>query len=239
MLFTLRFRTDHLTLPLGYHAKVQGLIYHLLGSCPDYSAFLHDAGYGTRAKQFKLFCFSDLTGAHQVRQGKICFPQHVSFQLRTADPTMGALLEEVLLPEQPYQLGQQVIWLEEVETAQLHLDAHTVRLRMASPITVYSSLPDGKTRYYTPLDPEFSAGINANYHHKWRSATGTNAPGDVELTAEAVGQRDKCVTQFKGTWITAWYGRYQLKGDPQALQFLYHTGLGAKNSMGFGLFDLM
>ena len=61
----------------------------------------------------------------------------------------------------------------------MQLDAQQVKLRMASPITVYASLPDGKTHYYNPLDPEFSHGVNDNYHAKWRSATGTEAPGST------------------------------------------------------------
>ena len=61
----------------------------------------------------------------------------------------------------------------------------------------------------------------------------------LTLITLSVGQRDKCVTQIKGTWVNAWYGTYLLKGSPQAIQFLYHTGLGAKNSMGFGLFDIV
>mgnify|MGYP002530358534 CR=1 FL=1 len=95
MLFTLHFRTNQLTLPLGYHVKIQGLIYNLTRSLPDYGTFLHDAGYGETSRRFKLFCFSDLTGPHQLRGRQIIFPHHVSLQLRTADPQMGALLEQV------------------------------------------------------------------------------------------------------------------------------------------------
>lgn len=239
MLFILHFRTNQLTLPLNYHGKVQGLLYKLIQGFPDYSDFLHDTGYSDGGKQFKLFCFSDLTGPHHLRGKTIIFPQRFSFQLRTADPILGDLLYQALMQEQSYQLGNQQIWLERVETTRLQLEAQQVKLRMASPITVYASLPDGKTRYYNPLDPEFSRGVNDNYRAKWRSATGTEAPGDVSLITLSVGQRDKCVTQIKGTWVNAWYGTYLLKGSPQAIQFLYHTGLGAKNSMGFGLFDIV
>lgn len=81
--------TNQLTLPLNYHAKVQGLLYKLIQGFPDYSDFLHDTGYSDGGKQFKLFCFSDLTGPHHLRGKTIIFPQRFSFQLRTADPTWG------------------------------------------------------------------------------------------------------------------------------------------------------
>ena len=75
MLFILHFRTNQLTLPLNYHAKVQGLLYKLIQGFPDYSDFLHDTGYSDGGKQFKLFCFSDLTGPHHLRGKTIIFPQ--------------------------------------------------------------------------------------------------------------------------------------------------------------------
>lgn len=118
MLFILHFRTNQLTLPLNYHAKVQGLLYKLIQGFPDYSDFLHDTGYSDGRKQFKLFCFSDLTGPHHLRSKTIIFPQRFSFQLRTADPILGELLYQALMQEQSYQLGNQQIWLERVETTQ-------------------------------------------------------------------------------------------------------------------------
>lgn len=62
--------------------------------------------------------------------------------------------------------------------------------------------------------------------------------GDVTLITLSVGQRDKCVTQIKGTWVNAWYGTYLLKGSPQAIQFLYHTGLAPKIPWGSGCLTL-
>ena len=51
--------------------------------------------------------------------------------------------------------------------------------------------------------------------------------------------QDKVVTNVKGIWVTAWGGTYRLQGTPQALEYLYHTGLGSRSSMGFCLFDII
>ena len=122
MLFILHFRTNQLTLPLNYHGKVQGLLYKLIQSFPDYSDFLHDTGYSDGGKQFKLFCFSDLTGPHHLRGKTIIFPQRFSFQLRTADPILGDLLYQALMQEQSYQLERPVItihWTRNFPTASM------------------------------------------------------------------------------------------------------------------------
>lgn len=240
MIYTLHFRTNNLTLPMNYHGKVQGLIYHLTRTSPAYGAFLHDAGYEDDAgRKFKLFCFSELTGEHICRNKLLIFPHQVSIELRTADPMMAKTLTEALIPNNTYLLGGQRILLERVETKEIHLEESQYKIRMLSPIAAYQRTEDNKTRYFNPLEREFSQNVNENYRRKWSSATGEDAEGNVKLIALSVGERDKCVTQIKGIWVTAWSGIYLIKGQPEALEFLYCTGLGAKNSMGFGLFEIV
>ena len=51
-------------------------------------------------------------------------------------------------------------------------------------------------------------------------------------------EKDKYLTKYKGFFINGWKGIYQLSGERKYLDFLYQTGLGAKNSQGFGMFDV-
>ena len=53
-----------------------------------------------------------------------------------------------------------------------------------------------------------------------------------------VGRRDKYVTKYKGFYLSAWLGEYQLTGPRKNLDFLYQTGLGCRNSQGFGMFEI-
>ena len=39
--------------------------------------------------------------------------------------------------------------------------------------------------------------------------------------------------------LTAYSGTYELFGERKYLDFLYQTGLGSKNSQGFGMFEIM
>ena len=240
MLYRLRFRTDHLTLPMAYQNKVQGLLYNLMRSVPDYSAFLHDSGYDAgRGAHFKLFCFGRLKGSRQRRGKQICFPNGVELSVRTADPTLGELLDEAFRPGLVYELAGQTIVLEEAEQESLHITGSAINIRMDSPLCVYTALPGGKTRSINPLEEDFSRLVNENYHRKWSVIAGAPPEDDITLTARSVGMQDKCVTNIKGIWATAWGGTYRLSGTPKALEFLYHTGLGRRSSMGFGLFDIV
>lgn len=242
MLYHLTFRTNRLVVPVAYQSCLQGLIYQLLRIQPQYSDFVHDIGYGEpTGKHFKMFCFSRLQGRSIYRNKTLMFLSSVSFFLRTADPTQAAILQQALQLNQTYTLNHQPIILEKLEISELALDSDCTQLKikMLSPITVYTTSPDGHTKYYTPLDDEFAKLVNQNYRNKWRSVFGVFPDGDIILSALSVASRDKIVTDFRKFRINAWNGIYLLKGQPEALKFLYHTGLGAKNSLGFGMFEIV
>lgn len=242
MIFHLTFRTQQLQLPLSYQSCVQGLIYHLLSAVPEYSDFLHNTGYlSDRQQHFKVFCFSRLTGDSSVHGKQIVFRSTVCFSLRTADPICAEILSYVLQPDAVYQLCGQPIILDHIKQSELEIadDVQKVKISMLSPMTVYTTTSDRKTHYFNPLDAEFPLSVNQNYHRKWQSVVGAPASDDIELITLSVGSRDKVVTKIKHIYVTAWGGTYLLKGSADAIRFLYHTGLGSKNSMGFGLFDIV
>lgn len=49
----------------------------------------------------------------------------------------------------------------------------------------------------------------------------------------------KMVTKYQGHYIIAWYGEYILSGKRKYLDFLYQVGIGAKNSQGFGMIEML
>lgn len=109
---------------------------------------------------------------------------------------------------------------------------------MLSSLTVYCT-ENGKSKFYTPLDKEFSEQINQNFQRKYAAFTGNMPTSDIRILPLHVSGSDKYVTNFKGIHITAWRGEYQLFGNLEYLQFLYYCGLGAKNSNGFGMFEVL
>ena len=64
---------------------------------------------------------------------------------------------------------------------------------------------------------------------------------DPSVTLRPMGTRlpRKRVTQFKGIYLTGWEGDFLLDGDPETLCLLYQTGLGDRNSQGFGMFRML
>ena len=97
---------------------------------------------------------------------------------------------------------------------------------------------NGHTVYFSPQDPRFTEAIETNAHRKWASHTGSEAGFALRVIVPEGVCGVKRATRFKSTFITAWHLPLILEGTPQVLDFLYQTGLGSKNSQGFGMFEL-
>ena len=90
---------------------------------------------------------------------------------------------------------------------------------------------------YAPNQKEFYTLIDTNFRHKYQSYFGHDSLTNITLLP--VDHIKKVVTNYKNTWITAYHGIFELHGDIQSLLLLYDTGLGMKNSQGFGMFDII
>lgn len=243
MQFYLHFSVHNLTLPLAYSYPLQSMLYRLMYPDPAYSAEIHNAGHSDGHRAFKLFCFGPLMGPHRIDRDRkeITFFSEVLLEVRTPDPRLAVVWRTALEPGLELELRGQPLVLDGVEADQQAIAASQCQIRAVSPILAYRSYEEAGVRHmkcYTPLDPEFQELVVQNFQGKYRALTGRE-PGALELTALAVGARDKVVTQHKGTRLTGWRGRYLLRGDAEALSFLYDAGLGAKNAAGFGLFHLL
>lgn len=227
-----------LILPLGYHHVAQSAIFKTLQIQPEYSEFLHDKGYMREKRNFKLFTFGLLHGKYEIRGKNIIFSEDVTFEIRSAEPYM---LEVLKVGFERYGIVYQGQHYTDVEAKfeNYTVDTEKLLIQMNSPVCVYSTeIETGKTFFFRPSDAEFSIRINESFQRKYAAYTGKTAETDIFLEQWKVHPKDKYVTQYKGFYITAWKGQYILRGKKEYLDFLYQTGIGSKNSQGFGMFEI-
>ena len=62
---------------------------------------------------------------------------------------------------------------------------------------------------------------------------------DISFDVIDVRTKDKYLTKYKGYIIEGYKGIYRLQGGKEELNFLYNCGIGAKNSQGFGMFEVI
>lgn len=229
-----------LTLPLASSQLIQGLIYHALVADPAYAGFLHEQGNTDGNRKFKLFCFSELmpSGRYAVDTAArtITYFSDVSLEIRSAQPYFIGLLFSHFNSHHAIQLGSCPAVIRAVRLEDDRIFAGQMQVRTLSPVTVYRTEPDGHTTYFSPHEDAFYRAVETGARRKWRSVHGTEDGFSLSVRPVDGARYARRMTRFKSTFITAWHGEFVLEGNPQTLDFLYQTGIGSKNSQGFGLF---
>ena len=227
------------TVPMAYQQLIHGLLYHAMDSAPEYRRFLHEHGYSQDGKHIKGFTFGRLQGRYVRDQETLVFPEGCSLEVRSCDPLMIQCLLAGLPQGSRQRLGECETTLASIRIDDRHVISDAVEIGMLSPITVYQTLPDKKTDYAAPDEERFYELLKKNARSKWELISDQPFPQIFSVTPLSVTQKDKVVTSFKGTRITAWMGTYYLTGPQTLLDLLYQIGLGAKSSQGFGMFQVL
>lgn len=228
-----------LTLPLNYNHILQSIIYKAVGSMPDYGDFLHNEGYSIDKRQYRMFQFSQLSGDYYIQDRTIIFRSYVEFEVRSPEPLLIRLLGEYFW-NHGVRFGETICRDIRMELYDYMVEETKLRIRMKSPMTVYSTdHENGRIYYYNPEEEEFYQRLNENFFRKYQAYYGVEPISMLEIQKKGDKIPKKFVTRYQGSYITAWYGMYELSGERKYLDFLYQTGLGSKNSQGFGMFEIL
>ncbi|MEM3040350.1 MAG: CRISPR-associated endoribonuclease Cas6, partial [Candidatus Methanomethylicaceae archaeon] len=138
-------------------------------------------------------------------------------------------------------LGAQTLKVTELAfPAKPTIKSDKLRIRMLSPLTVYSTLItfDGKkkTYYFSPYEKEFPALVNSNLKKKHYLLTSQDIKSDIGIAPLRVKE---VIVVYKGTIVKGWTGIFILNGPKPLIETAYEAGLGAKNSQGFGMFEVV
>ena len=249
MRITLIFRAQKgLYLPVHYNYLVQSFIYRSIGEA--LARFYHQEGYCFGKRCFKLFTFSRLLGGRRKffrDRGEICFEGRVRLKIGAVDNRLFEDLATYLVKTRYFRLGRNYCELEAVEVEMPVFPEGPVTIRALSPITVYvTEIENGrrKMHFYTPHEKGFSEGILENLKRKMGAYLGRKEdlpPLDgAYIHPVCIGPRDLVVAKYKNYfWIKGWLGTYRLYLPRPYFELAYAAGLGAKNSQGFGMIEVV
>lgn len=222
-----------LYVPFNYNYQLQSAIYRKLSEIGA-SDFWHDNGFGNINK-FKAFSFGSLKGKYEVKDNKILFEKSVLFEVRSPIFEFCDDLQRAIEHFPRFRLFDTELKVTNAAIFNKHINKNKVYFSTDTPITVYSSEDNGFTRYHTPDEEEFYIGICNNFENKFEAIY--RKPAE-KIMLRPVGEFRKVVTRYKQTWITAYRGKLEVQASPESLEFLYNTGMGGKNSQGFGFLNL-
>lgn len=237
-------KNRHVILPLHYQYLLQGFLYRSLKD-ENFATFLHEIGFQKGKRSYKLFTFSRLFGRHKIQLNtkSILFDDKITWYISTVLPELTQQLGEYFLLRNEVFLGDQLLEIESIKLEDYEIKRSAVDIEMLSPLTVYSTyqMVDGKqkTQFFHPYDEVFPHLIESNFRNKYEAYYGEPPLERLLIKPLQVTQKHKVVTVFKNYFITAWQGRYRLQSTPKNLTFLLKTGIGGRNSQGFGMFRVV
>lgn len=191
-----------------------------------------------------MFSFSQLQGIFQlnINEKTICFPGEVKLTVTSPLHNFCQSLADGLGNRGVLRIGVGEAKVEKIYTRIPLVGKEEVVVRTLSPVVLYSTFRGPEERKYTvyfqPRDPDYARLLNENLCNKYRAFYGTEPPaGRVE--AQALGQQKKRIIDFNGTIIQGYSGKLVLTGPIPLLQLALDSGLGGKNSQGFGCLEMV
>lgn len=221
-----------IVLPLSYNHILQSYIYNNLE--PQIASFLHEKGFNYNNRVFKLFTFSRILGKYKISKPFISFLPPVHFFFSTP---LNIVLEShffYLLKKGKFNLGNNEVYVENVVFEEIK-PVNYCKVKTLSPITTY--ITQGKfTKFFNPKDDEFYRIIKSNLKKKYELFYQETLEENFELKLLKFNPRKgKILTSFKGTIIEAWDGTFEFLGNERLIALALSTGIGNKNSQGFGM----
>lgn len=231
--------TESIRLPIHYNHLVQSMIYHSMDR--EFAEFLHEQGYEVDKRKFKLFTFSRLLGQYEIMGSEIFFTPPIRLIISSPLKEFCQYLLNGLLSRGSIRLGQNEINVEKISVSSP--EAHSeIKVRLLSPVVAYSTLlkPEGGkyTCYFQPGEQEFNRLAEENLRKKYQAFHNQQPPaGDLEI--KCLKPPRLHLIKYKNFVIKGYSGLLLLQGPQPLLQMALDAGLGSKNSMGFGLLEIV
>lgn len=235
----------HINLPVQYNHILQGFLYGNL-SDKDYREFLHHTGYREGSKVFKLFTYSRLQGKFRLdtSSARIEFQPPVEVVISSALEQFITDLAETLIKSDLNMLGNNQVEVKSINVHRKRTFSDEVKIKMISPAVAYTTIQQEErkyTQYLSPWKPQFSEIAANNLLIKHEIIYGEK-PANRDFKIIPNGNQEKKFEKtlnYKGTIIKGYAGIYWLKGSPDLIKVAYDTGLGSKNSQGFGCWEVV
>lgn len=235
--------SDLTELPCHYNQIIQGFIYRHLDNW--IGERLHNQGMidPETERRFKMFTFSRLIpdGKFTIKEGKIRI--YGSINLTVASP-LSEFIESFamnMICTQGFTLAGQRFILNSIFVEGSPEYRERVLVKTLSPITVYSTLISmdnkKKTYYYSPFEEDFERLVIENLSKKLRALTGEEIK-EGSVKPVRVTSKNQRIVLYKGTVIKGWDGIYELRLPKPLFDLAFDTGLGSKNSQGFGCVEI-
>lgn len=243
-------------LSLNYAYALQAVIYKVLERAdPKFSHWLHEKGYDSTGKNFKLFTFSELRGTRfqtNREQKTICFESNkvewgVSFYVdeQIEKFVMGLFQQQRLEVVTP--TGRVDFDVQNVEIQQVPQFFETMRFRTKMPIFI-SEKQEGREHaaYLSPTDNNYERLFFSNLESKFKVIHGDENQIDFEsfnlkILTEPKSRKFDVIKKnlARPISVIGYQFDFEVTAPIEWLRIGYYAGFGGKNSNGFGYCEIL
>lgn len=233
-------------LPLNYNHAVASLIYNTIGlASTDFAARLHDEGFASDGRRFKLFTFSRLAARRsRVREHQLLLEDPtINVQISSPVTEFVEHLVTGLFQSESFNIAGARFTLQQAETLPAPVFTGQMSFRALSPITESVRDEQGGVRFLS-IDDDWSEVMRRNLLRKYQALYG-RAPSDDTLRwtwdrdylneAARRGRRASALVDIRGIKVRGWRAPFMVEGSLELIKIGYEAGFGARNSMGFGM----
>ncbi len=223
----------------------QAMLYQLLPQA--FSRFLHDEGFISDNRRFKLFAFSWPRGESKPRfvDDKVVFKTPLRITVATPIHNTVSGLADGVLEKTEIRIGNNLLYCSGIAFRNPKAEKEEISIYTLSPVTCYSTLykitGEPYTVYHSPSETTFSEQIHANLARKFTALNNEMPLPEGKVSLVPSGNIREQIARFRPDDprpIKGWWGRFILRGPKELLQTALDCGLGAKNSAGFGCVEL-
>ena len=243
-------------LPINYQWLISSWIYRTLEKAnPEFSAWLHENGFGYQGKQYKLFTFSALSPQrYRIGQRSRAFvlaapPSTIELSFYVDEAMQHFIVglfkgQQFSLKSGPFQADFEVSGIQMLAPPPFR---ERMRFRLLSPLCI-SRQEEGKkyADYLHPQDEGYSQLLIQNLLHKQgalqQQAVGTTAaapPIDFPYDFQLLSPPKSKLFTIKGVSIRGYLFDFKLAALVELLELGYYAGFGEKNSgLGMGMVEV-
>jgi CRISPR-associated endoribonuclease Cas6 len=248
---TLKQAKPRQLIPSEYHYAISSFIYRTIErSDADYSEWLHSKGYADGKKKFKFFNFSDffIPERRFTVPGKIeIISEYITLYISMlGDKSMEHLIIGMFnsgimkIFDTTTEAGFSVKYIETVPEPEFK---ERMRFRSLTP-AVFSKKVNlngkDKTYYLEPSDPDYNIYFVRNILEKYKIYSGieiADPQNKFEINLLSDFKKDLRTIKSDGKTdlkIRGYRYDFEIKAPTEIQKMLWMSGIGIKNSMGFG-----
>lgn len=236
-------------IPINYSYELSAAIYRILSrSDENYSLWLHENGFITGGKRFKLFTFSNLIvpqyGIHKERQRLIIKSDTIEWYISFLPEKSTRQFIEGVFQQQSFRIADKISGVEflvrEVQVMPPLNFQEEMCFETLSPVCVSKRRDDGNSDYLSPTDPSYARGLLTGFLARYKAYYGKEYEDDVYCDFQVLDEPKPVLVKIKAgtpqqTFVKGYRYRFKVKLPEVLMRIGYESGWGEKGSLGFGM----